>query len=67
MDLKKLFKKVAAYIVLVKKTTFVTTIFAVCLGIAENSLTANAQFFQNITDKIENNVPRLSWRSRHRF
>ena len=61
MDLKKLFKKVDAYIVLVKKSTFVTAIFAVCLGVAENSLTANAQFFQNITDKIENNVPRLSY------
>ena len=43
------------------KSTFVTAIFAVCLCVAENNLTANAQFFQNITDKIENNVPRLSY------
>ena len=58
---KKLFKKVATYIVLVKHFTLVTAIFAVYLGVAENNHAANAQFFQNITEKIENNVPRLSY------
>ena len=61
MDLTKLFKKVAPYFVLVKKSTFVTAFFAVYLGVTENCFTANAQFFQNITNKIENNVPRLSY------
>ena len=61
MDLKELFKKVAAYFVSVKQGTLVPAIFAVYLGLAENNLVANAQFFQNITNKIENNVPRLSY------
>ncbi len=61
MDLKKLFKKVTALVVLVKQCTLVPAIFAVSLGVAENNFAANAQFFQNITYKIENNVPRLSY------
>ena len=61
MYLKTMFKKVAVYIILVKQYTLVPAIFAVYLGLAENNLAANAQFFQNITDKIENNVPRLSY------
>ena len=58
---KKVFKKVSAFIVLVKQYKLFLAIFAVYLGVAENNLAANAQFFQNITDKIENNVPRLSY------
>ena len=58
---KKVFKKVSAFIVLVKQYKLFLAIFAVYLGVAENKLAANAQFFQNITDKIENNVPRLSY------
>ena len=46
---------------MVKQCTLVPAIFAIYLGVAENNLAANAQFFQNITDKIENNVPRLSY------
>ena len=61
MDLKKLFKNAAAYIILAKQYRFVPAIFAVYLGVAENNLAANAQFFQNITDKIEINLPRLSY------
>ena len=56
-----MFKKVVAYIVSIKQYKLVLAIFAVYLGVAENNLAANAQFFQNITDKIENNVPRLSY------
>ena len=61
MDLKKLFKKVAAFIVLIKQYKSVLAIFAFYLGVAENNHAAKAQFFQNITEKIENNVPRLSY------
>ena len=61
MDFKKLLKKVGAYIVSAKQCKFFLAIFALYLGVAENNLAANGQFFQNITDKIENNVPRLSY------
>ena len=61
MNVKKLFKNVVGYIVLGKQCTFITAYVAVYLGVAEDNLAANAQFFQNITDKIENNLPRLSY------
>ena len=54
MDFKKLLKKVGAYIVSVKQCKFVLVTFVLYLGVAENNLAANGQFFQNISDKIEN-------------
>ena len=60
-DLKNCLKKVASSIGMLRGYSLVLAIFAFYLSIAENNLAANAQFFQNITEKIENNVPRLSY------
>ena len=61
IDLTRLFKKVATCIELVRKYKLVLAILVVHSSIAENNFAANAQFFQNITDRIENNIPRLSY------
>ena len=60
-DLKYCLKKVASSIGMLRGYNLVLAIFAFYLSISENNLAANAQFFQNITEKIENNVPRLSY------
>ncbi len=59
--LTKLLKKIEVNISLLKGYKFFLAIFTFYLGLAENNLAVNAQFFQNITKKIENNVPRLSY------
>ena len=59
--LKNCLKKVASSIGVLREYKLVLALFTFYLSIAENNLAANAQFFQNITEKIENNVPRLSY------
>ena len=59
--LKNCLKKVASSIGVLREYILVLALFTFYLSIAENNLAANAQFFQNITEKIENNVPRLSY------
>ena len=60
-DLTTLFKKIEVNISLLKEYKFFLALLTLYLGLAENNLAVNAQFFQNITKKIENNVPRLSY------
>ena len=59
--LKNCLKKVASSIGVLREYILVLALFTFYLSIGENNLAANAQFFQNITEKIENNVPRLSY------